>query len=151
MRPILVVLLALALVPLAPTALSDTEQGATVGVNLGAIAPGLWDAFWYQHPGGGASFSLSWAPSLFPGADYDLHVYKPGALDDGYLAQSELVAKSGTRTFAAHTEAISASLPAARYVVAVVPFQTQGEVYTLSATPGQLQYAAAAVGFIAYT
>lgn len=144
--------LALAALALAcpPVAVADTGQGGTVGVNLGYVAPGAWDAWWYQHAGGGAAIELSWARSVFPGADYDLHLYKPGALNDGYLAQSELVAKSSTRTFAPHAEALSLDLPAARYVVAVVPFQTQLETYTLSTAGGDLQYAAMAVGFVAY-
>lgn len=143
-------LLALTLVALAPLAVADEERGGTVGLNLGYIAPGLWDAYWYQHPGGGAGLSLSWAPSLFPGADYDLHLYRPDALNDGYLSQSELLAKSNQRTFAAHVESLGLSLSAARYVVAVVPFQTQGEIYTLQSAGGDLQFAAVAAGYITY-
>ena len=149
MRPTLLLVLFALVAP--PLATADTEQGATVGVNLGLIAPGAWDAWWYAHPGGSATLSLSWAASLFPGADYDLHLYQPTALDDGYLSQTELIAKSNTRTFAPHTESLAPTLSAATYVVAVVPFQTQAETYTLSATPGQLQFAGVAVGYVAYS
>lgn len=142
----------LLLIPLmVPAVAADSEQGATVGVNLGYIAPGLWDAYWYQHPGGGASFSLSWAPSMFPGADYDLHLYVPTALNDGYLSPTELIIKSNQRTFAPHVEGFSLGLAAARYVVAVVPFQTQAETYTVSTAGGDLAFAAVAVGYITYS
>lgn len=149
MRPVLFLALAF-LVASFPSAGADTEQGATVGANLGFMAPGAWDAWWYAHPGGGAAVSLAWEESLFPGADYDLHLYAPSALDDGYLAQAELIAKSNARTFAQHTEGIALTLGAATYVVAVVPFQTQAETYTLTTAGGDLQFAAVAVGYVAY-
>ncbi len=37
----------------------------------------------------------------------------------------------------------------AAYIVAVVPWQTQAETYTLTANPGGLQFAAIAPGFTA--
>lgn len=143
--------IALILVPLLtiPTAWADTEQGATVGLNLGYESRGLWDVFWLEHPGGGAGLSLSWAPSLFPGADYDLHLYRGDALDDNELLPDELIAKSQTRTFAPHAESINVGLPTGLYLVAVVPWQTQAEVYTLGAA-GNLEFAATAVGVCKY-
>lgn len=132
-----------------PVVAADSEQGATVGLNLGTESRGLWDVFWLQHGGGGAGISLSWAASLFPGADYDLHLYRGDALDDGQLLPSELIAKSQTRTFATHTEALGLGLNAGLYLVAVVPWQTQGETYTLQAA-GNLEYATTAVGVCRY-
>ena len=124
-----------------------SEQGATVGLNLGVTSVGVWDAWQFDHVGGTATLGLSWAPSLFPGADYDLHLYTGDALDDNALTQDELIAKSQTRTFAAHVESIVRTLPAGRYYVAVMPWQTQAETYTLTANAGHLNYAAAAPGF----
>jgi hypothetical protein len=140
MRRAAFVLVALLAVPLAA---ADTEQGATVGVNLGFVAPGLWDVF--QLDTSGTGVSLAWAASLFPGADYDLRVYRGDALQDGALTPNEEVASSLTRTFAPHTEQVGVG--AGRFLVAVCPFQAQGETYTLSAPSGELRFAAAAVGY----
>lgn len=146
-RPIFILLL-LSLTLALPTVPADTEQGATVGLNLGFIAPGLWDAYWLDHAGGGAALTLSWTNLPFPPADYDLHLYRGDALNDGVLLPGELIAQSSTRTFNAHAESLGVGLPGGRYVVAVVPFQTQAELYTLSAA-GSLSFAAIAPGFIA--
>lgn len=141
-------LLALAvLLALAPFAAADSEQGATVGLNLGFVSPGLWDLFWLDTPGGATSVQLTWAASLFPGADYDLRLYAPGALDDGVVEPHELVDESVTRTFAPHAESLSLGLPAGRYVAAVCPFQTQAETYTLAASPGNLAFASTGPGY----
>lgn len=144
------VALALALVGATPAGAADDAHGATVGLNLGYVAPGVWDLYRYAHPGGDATLALSWSNLPFPPADYDLHLYAPHALDDGMLLPEERIADSSTRTFAPHDESIALALPAARYVVAVVPFQTQGEIYTLESGSGDLAFAALAPGVIAH-
>lgn len=145
-------LVLLALVALAPLAVADEEQGSTYGANLGYVAPGLWDTYWLSTPGGVVSAALSWAETgVFPFADYDLHLYAPGAFDDGFLEPSELVAESSQHPYAHHDEALTYAAPSGGlYVVAVVPFQAQGETYTLSASPGDLQEAGKAFGYVVY-
>lgn len=152
MRPT-VLGVALAILPLlAPTLLAGSGQGSTVGVDLGYVQPGLWDMWWFEKAGGtsAATIVLSWEESLFPGADYDLRLYREGALDDRRLSSSELLAASETRTFDPHQERIDATLAPGVYVVVVVPFQTQGEVYTLQADPGFVDYAGVALGCTSY-
>lgn len=144
-RPVTVlVLLACAATPAVLAA--DSEKGATVGLDLGDQSVGLWDVFQYDHPGGVAGLGLSWAPSLFPGADYDLHLYPSSALDDRVLLSEETIAASAQRTFEPHAEGLSLTLPAGRYYVAVMPWQTQGEIYTLTAATGVLEFATTAPG-----
>lgn len=145
-------LVLLSLVALVPLAVADQEEGATVGLNLGYVAPGVWDVYWFNAPAGGLSLSLSWAETgIFPFADYDLHLYRPGAFADAYLEDHELLAYSADHPYAHHAEALTYPAPAGGlYVVAVVPFQAQAETYTLTATPGDLQPAGQAVGYVAY-
>ena len=140
-----------ALLLLAPTVgAADSTEGATVGLNLGYESRGLWDLYWWHHPGGSPEASLSWAESLFPGADYDLRLYREGALDDNVLSDAELIAKSQTRKWAPHVETLAEPLPAGLYVLAVVPWQTQAEVYELTASAGDLEFAATAAGVCRY-
>lgn len=144
-RPVtILVVLACAIAPSVLAA--ESEQGATVGLNLGYQSVGLWDVYEYDHPGGTTGLGLSWAASLFPGADYDLHLYPYAALDDLVLLSEEMLADSSQRTFAPHVESIAYPAPAGRYYVAVMPWQTQGEVYTLTAASGVLRFATTAPG-----
>lgn len=145
-------LVLLAFLVVVPLAVADDETGSTYGLNLGYVAPGVWDAYWFDAPGGTLSASLSWEDAApFPFADYDLHLYRPGAFDDGSLTPSELVAESSNHPYAHHAEALAYAAPApGLYVVAVVPFQAQGETYSLAATPGDLQPAGKAFGYVAY-
>lgn len=141
----------IALVFVVPVVTADTERGATVGANLGYESRGLWDAFWFQHPGGATAVTLSWEESLFPGADYDLHLYVGTALDDNYFDPTELVTKSSQRTFAAHVEEVRfLTLPPGLYIAVVMPWQTQLEEYTLVSQTGDLQYATTALGVCRY-
>ena len=137
------ILVASAALPAVP---ADSVDGATVGVNLGYVVPGLWDVYYFASTGAPATLKLTWAPGPLVPADYDLRLYRPGALDDNRLLDDELLAAADYRSFTPHTEIITFSGPAAVYVVAVVPFQTQGEVYTLDATPGDLAFATIAPG-----
>lgn len=144
------VLLALlvAALALAPLAAGTTATGSTYGVNGGYAYAGVWIVYEFDKVGGTspAVFDLTWEKSLFPGADYDLRLYRPGSLDDGVLRNSELLNASETRSFATRHESLARVLPEGKYVVAVVPFQTQGERFTLSAEPGWLNLAGRAPG-----
>lgn len=145
MRAALVLLLALPLVPLAG---ADQESGSSVGVNLGYVSPGVWNLYTFATPGGPVTLTLSWQqPLAFPFADYDLRLYVPTALDDGSLVDSELIAQSSQHPYKHHDERIDTPVGAGTYWVAVVPFQTQNERYTLTANPGDLQFAGPAVGY----
>lgn len=132
---------------LLPTAVADTEYGSTVGMNLGYVSPGLWDLYHFDVAGGGVSLVLSWQRGLVVPSDYDLRLYRPGALDDGALVDGEMVAEARTRTFAVHEERMDLGLAAGTYVAAVVPFQTQEETYRLQSSAGQLRYATTAAGY----
>lgn len=135
MRALLVVLFLL-LVPVAP---AETERGGTYGVDAGYVDVGLWDLWYYDKTEGTslATLSLTWGTSPFPGADYDLLLYPPGSLDDGVLDEAP-IATSETRSLTQRIETIHLVLPEAKYVVAVVAHQAQGETYTLAADPGWL-------------
>ena len=142
---------ALALLALAPLAAADEAEDATVGLNLGYVAPGLWHVYAFDTPGGALSLGLTWVESgVFPFADYDLRVYRPGSLaNDEELDDAELLAESSQHPYTTHSEALSLSLAPGVYDVAVVPFQTQMERYTLSAAPGTLAFQANAFGYVA--
>lgn len=133
---------------LSPLAGADSKSGSTYGANGGFAYAGVWDVYTFDKVGGtsAATIALSWDASLFPGADYDLRLYRPGSLDDGVLRNSELVTANETRSFTVRDTAITRTLAEGRYVVAVVPFQTQGERYTLSAEPGWLRFEGRAPG-----
>jgi hypothetical protein len=128
--PCLLVLLAL--LPFAP-AHADSATGGSEGVNGGYVDVGAWDLFEVDAGGGVLSISLDWGKGLVPfGADYDLRLYPPGSLDDGVLDENP-VAVSERRSFNEGHEGIDAALPPGRYVLAVVPWQAQGETYVLRA------------------
>lgn len=154
MRPhVLAPALALALLlPLAPLAEADEERRSSVGVNLGYVAPGLWQLYRFASPGGVVDTSLTWVPpTLFPFADYDLRIYEPWAMDDGRLSDHELAAHSSQHPYQHHSERIVVPLGVATYWIAIVPFQTQNEPYTLTTNVGDLQYAGVAFGYVAYS
>lgn len=136
--------LALAVTLAFPAAMADTERGSGVGMNLGFVQPGTWDIYHFATSGGAIQLDLTWASSLFPFADYDLRLYRPGALDDNTLTDDELLTHSSNSggTF----ERINAGLAAGTYVVAVAPFQAQNEQYTLRSNVGDLRFAATALG-----
>ena len=139
--------LVLAILALVPVAAAGSEQGATLGADLGFVAPGVWDV-WYVDLAGAFTVTLTWEPAVVFFADYDLHLYVPHALDDGFLARSELLAESVQHPHAHHSEAVSGVLGPGTFLAAVVPYQTQMEVYTL-AGPAGVRYAAPAPGFVA--
>lgn len=142
---------------LAPAALAGVAAagplvtGGSVGVNGGYASAGVWDLHWFviEKEAGttAATLNLTWAPSLFPGADYDLRLYREGALEDDVLQDEELLAESSTRSFSVRAERLEVTLAPGQYVVAVVPFQAQRETYTLRSDVGDLQRAAYAPGF----
>lgn len=137
--------LALALVPVAA---ADQSQDATVGLNLGVVAPGLWDIFAFHSPGGAVDVTLTWVePALFPFADYDLQIYQPWANDDGDFDDHELVARSAHHPYAHHSERALVHLAQARYWIAVVPFQAQLEKYTLTTSTGALDFEESVFGY----
>lgn len=137
---------------LAPHALADTRTGGAYGMNGGAASVGVWDVYFFDKVGGTstATLALNWTNGLFPGADYDLRLYRPGALDDGVLRDNELITASEQRSFTVRSESITRVLAEGKYVVAIVPFQAQGERFTLSADPGWLNVAGRAPGVICW-
>lgn len=144
--------LAVLLVLLLPCVAADTAHDGTVGLNLGVVAPGLWNAWAFETGAGGSfSISLTWAETgVFPFADYDLRLYEPGALDDQQFEQSEQVAESSAHPYAHHSEAMNVALAPGRYWIAVVPFQAQGEQYTLTTSGGTLAEEELLFGYVAY-
>lgn len=132
----------LALVAMLPPLVgAQTVSGNAVGVNGGCVDVGLWDVYWWSTGGGALSLDLTWARLPVLGADYDLMLYRGNALDDGVLTQDELIASAEHHgSGPAHEQLAFASLPGGLYVVAVVPYQAEGETYSLTA-PGQLQHA----------
>lgn len=140
------------LLALAPLAAADSRTGSTYGMNGGLVQAGVWDVYTFDKVGGTstATIRLTWDASLFPGADYDLRLYRPGALADGVLRDDELVTAAETRSFSTREEVITRTLADGKYVVAVVPFQAQGERFTLSADPGWLNVAGRAPGVMCW-
>jgi hypothetical protein len=136
------------LVLLAPTlATAASQTGSTYGVNGGYVQAGLWDTYTFDHVGGAATIQLTWAAGSVPcGADYDLWLYPPGALDDGKLTEQPIATSESHNCGAPKSEAISILLPSAKYVIAVVPWQAEGEVYHLTTNNGWLNPAALTVG-----
>lgn len=131
----------LAVVGFAPAIGAGTVNGNAVGVNAGCADAGLWDVWWWDTSGGSLAIDLTWARLPVAAADYDLQVYRGDALDDGVLTTSEMIASSEHHGAGPAQESISFSaLPAGTYVVAVVPYQAEGETYALTA-PGSFQYA----------
>jgi hypothetical protein len=129
---VLVILALLALLPFAP-ALADTVTSGSEGVNGGYVDAGAWKLYEVWTGGGHLVLTLDWQKGLVPfGADYDLRLYPPGSLDDGVLNENP-VAVSEQRSFTAGHEGIDVIVPAGSYVLAVVPWQAQGETYTLRA------------------
>lgn len=137
-----------ALVLLVPLAAADTESGRQFGVDLGDSSFGVWEIFQFDAPGGTTVLHLTWAdpPTPIPFADYNLFLYGPGAFDDNTLADNERIAQSW-KGGGARPELINVPLAAGRYWVAVAPWQTQGETYTLTSNAGTLSFAATAQGF----
>jgi|SRR5581483_7591657 len=128
--------LALLLVALSPLAGATDVAGSSYGVNGGYVDVGLWRLYEIDHPGGVLDLQLSWSLGLFPcGAKYDLYLYPPGSLDDGVLNERPL-AISEDHACNHHFQELLLSEPAARYVIAVVPWQAEGEVYQLHASAG---------------
>ena len=142
--------LVLVLAPaLLPQATADQYQDATIGVNLGVVAPGIWDMFYLHSAGGILDARLTWLePEHFPFADYDLRLYQPWAFDDQNFDDSELVAQSSQHPYAHHSERIVSPIGTARYLLVVAPFQAQLEKYTLDTSMGSLEYAGTAFGYI---
>ena len=141
-------LLIAAVLLLLPIAGADEVEGGTVGLNLGLVAPGVWDAFDFATSGGAIVITLDWEePGTFPFADYDLRLYRPGSLADGDLSDNELMAESSQHPYAHAAERIDASIAPGTYVVAVAPFQAQMETYTLTANPGTFGDMTTLVGF----
>lgn len=138
MRTTLPLLLLLALAPPLPAAGAGSGSEGGVGMNLGYVDVGLWDLWYFDKVDGAswATFHLTWEGSLL-GADYDLRLYPPGSLDDGALDEPAL-AWSEARAFSPRSEGFSLSLPEGKYVLAVVPYQAQGERYVVTADPGWL-------------
>lgn len=136
-----------AFVLLVPLAAADTETGRTFGADLGNLSPGVWDVFQFDVPGGPTVLTLTWAapPPLIPYSDYNLFLYGQGALDDGSLSNSERIAQSWNGE-GYQPEQVDAPLAAGRYWVAVAPWQTQGETYTLTSSTGALTFTAKATG-----
>lgn len=140
------IVLLLALLACAPLASADVRTGSAYGVNGGYADAGLWDAYTWNHWGGDGALGLTWDLGLFPcGADYDLWLYPPGALDDGVLDEQPL-AISESHACGHAREDIARSLPAGSYVVVVIPWQAEGEHYRLESSTGSLQYTALTVG-----
>lgn len=132
----------------APLAGAAQASGRAYGADAFYAAAGVWDAYWFDHPGGVAVVDLSWEQGLALGVDYDLTVYRPGALDDGALLRSEAVGASWTSGWDVRhsTERVALDLPPGRYVVSVEPMQAQGQRYTLATNTGWLSLAALAPG-----
>lgn len=148
--PLLVRMRAVFLVPLAllvPFAAADSEMGASFGLDLGNSSPGAWDVWQFDVGSGGVTLSLSWTPAQtpIPYADYNLFLYPPGSFNDFTLANNDRIA-AAWHGQGFQPETISVPLAAGRYYVAVAPWQTQGEVYTLTSSTGSLNFAATAVG-----
>ena len=136
---------------LVPLVGATPVQDRSVGLNLAFTSPGLWDVWAFDAPGGPIAFSLTWQETgVFPFADYDLRLYKPGAMSDQQLLDSELLLESSHHPYAHHSEHIDANLAPAQYWVAAVPWQTQGELYTLDASAGHWGVEEWSVGFVAY-
>lgn len=139
MRPIMLSASFLALLSMAPLVPADTMTGGAYGFRSGDCDVGGWDLFFFQASGGKVFINLTWADGpLFIDADYDLLVYNYSAYsNDGALTERPWFASEG-RSFTNRFESIGATLPAGRYVIAVVPHQAQGDRYTLSTTSGVL-------------
>lgn len=134
----------IALLGVVPFAGADSVQGEALGADLGDTSVGEWHVYWLATGGGATTLSLTWVTSVFPFADLDLRLYRPGALDDGALTDDELMADSSQRG-GAH-ESITHGLAGGQYVVAVVAWQAQNERYTLTSSSGDLEVAASTVG-----
>lgn len=142
MRAPVFVVLALVALLLPPLVPADTRTGSAYGFDLGYFHAGSWSTFWYgKDQPGDAVITLTWARGVLP-SDYDLLVYAPGAMDDGFLGEQPIY-QSSTRTFAVRSEQIVVpDLPLTtfnnEYVIAIIPHQAQGETFTLSVSPGYL-------------
>lgn len=115
------------------------------GYGVGLLGPsvGVWYAYYVSHDGGVATLDLTWE-SGFPWTDYDMTLYREGALDDNALTQDEVVERSwhfGPQPY----ERISLELAPGVYVLSIEPIQSSGERFTLTASGG-LSYAAHTVG-----
>ena len=132
----------LALLALAPAAPADTSTGGTYGVAVGDLwDAGNWNTYWWSWKGTGpVSINLTWTSA---GADYDLLLYPPGAIDDGVLDE-EPIAEASARSSAVRKETISlpslpANVGAQEYVLAIVAHHATGETYRLTTPePGVL-------------
>lgn len=140
----------IALLALVPLASAQTAQGQAFGLDLGQVKVGDWQAYGWNVGAGARTIDLSWGASTFPipFADYDLRLYRIGSLDDGTLTDDELLANShqhGGPT----PEHIGYTIPlAGEYVIAVLPWQAQGEVFSLTTSAGSYTFVADAPGII---
>lgn len=136
--------LALLMVP--ALAQANGAGSGTVGVNAGYAEAGLWDVYTFDHLGGTAVVTLDWEAGVFPcGASYDLVLYPPGSFDDRRLTEQPIAVAEARGCGNTH-QGIAMALPSAKYVVAVVPHQAEGEGYWLEADPGWVNYVATAAG-----
>jgi hypothetical protein len=137
----------LACVALSPLADAASAQGRAYGADAFYASAGVWDVYYFDHLGGHAAVGLTWEQGVI-GVDYDLTLYRPGALDDGVLEQSEVVARSWTFGWDVRhdAEAIALDLPGGKYVISVEPIQAQGQRYVLTTNNGWLNLAALAPG-----
>lgn len=136
------------LLAVAPAAVAQPVEGRSAGADAFFASAGLWHAYFFDHGGGDALVVLSWSSGLV-GADHDLTLFRPGALDDGYLGQDEVVERSWAYGSAVREERIGLDLAPGRYVVSVEPIRAQGESYVLDAG-GRLQFAAFVPGVKLY-
>lgn len=136
MRTLALSTLLLALLAFTPAVPAGYGRGDTVGANFGFGDAGLWD-LWYFDTAGGSNigFSLQWADAR---SDLDLYLYPPGSLNDGALDETPIAVKETRAWGPAQETFFVPSLPAGRYVVAVVAHQSIAAPYELYANPGTL-------------
>lgn len=146
MRTTVLVITALSLLPLLPTLHAGSVSGHEPGVSYGTTtAVGLWDLYYATNAHAtpwSVTFTETWGTIATLASDYDILLYRPGSLDDGFLDGSELLASAEHHGTASHTETLTYTLaPSQGYVVAVVPYKAQGEGYVLSSPDAFFQKA----------
>lgn len=129
---------------LAVPAAAQPVEGRGHGVDAFAVSVGVWDAYEARHAGGVLTLDLSWDAFLLA-TDYDMTLYRPGALDDGALTQDEVVARAWTHARTPREEHLALTLPPGDYVVTVEPIHSDGQAYRLDSN-AQLRLVALSPG-----